>query len=535
MKLYFNLLYTRPLLGLAGLMLCASTMANGVEPSISSQQNTENSAMSPDQTVMSLPAHAAMPWPMLPGESLNDVARLFYPKNKHMQQLFIAKTMLLSRNVKPNLNPAAISSQKSMIIIPNIKLLAKQSGNDTSAPLKRHKSYKLNDAENFVISPKMQADYDDLVKRNTLFKQELEKLNANLARLQQMLAALQAEVMRVIDLALPAPVLESKSVVEMEPVKQKQDAQLQNSQTQAGATNNHSAKSTQVIVEKEVEKNITTKADQAAAPISTSAQVTLTSTEQAPMVSWYLIIPILSLLLVISLFFGLGLYTRRQSKNLYQTSVGSCGAQEKKAFIKDGNFTNHPASPLSKVDFSLTKSEFTGVMPDADSDVVETLDEKEEGELMLEQAKIYVNLNRDDEAIRLLKAHIKATPKTALHHWLYLLDIYRDTNQKDAFLKYAKQLHQNFNIMLPLWDNTALPVAIASSLEEFSHISAKVTKLWADCEKEAKKIAQTKVYLDELLMDNRDNERTGFSMEVFQEIMLLRNMLDVRDKLAHIA
>ena len=86
--------------------------------------------------------------------------------------------------------------------------------------------------------------------------------------------------------------------------------------------------------------------------------------------------------------------------------------------------------------------------------------------------------------------------------------------------------------MMPQWERPALPDAIASSVEQFSHISAKVTKLWADCEKESKTIVKTKAYLDELLMDNRESERTGFSLEVFKEIMTLRDILDVREKLA---
>ena len=154
--------------------------------------------------------------------------------------------------------------------------------------------------------------------------------------------------------------------------------------------------------------------------------------------------------------------------------------------------------------------------------------------MILEQAKIFVQIDRSSYAVKLLKTQIHAAPKTALHHWLYLLDIYRNTNQKEEFLKYAKQLHENFNVMIPLWESSPSQVAIASSIEEFSHISSNVTKLWADCEKEANKIAQTKGYLDELLTDNRDSERAGFSMEVFQEIIMLRDLLDVRDKLVQI-
>ena len=86
--------------------------------------------------------------------------------------------------------------------------------------------------------------------------------------------------------------------------------------------------------------------------------------------------------------------------------------------------------------------------------------------------------------------------------------------------------------MMPSWDDVTLPEAIATSLEQFEHISQKMTLLWENCEKEAGKIAQTKQYLDDLLMDNRSNERAGFSLEVFKEIMLLRGMLEMRQKLA---
>ena len=149
----------------------------------------------------------------------------------------------------------------------------------------------------------------------------------------------------------------------------------------------------------------------------------------------------------------------------------------------------------------------------------------------LEQAKIFLAIQREDEAIKLLKAQISAAPKATLQHWLLLLDIYRKTNQKAEFMQYAKLLHENFNVMMPSWDSSTLPSAINSSLEAFVHISTKMTQLWANCEKEAQKISQTKSYLDELLLDNRNNERSGFSFEVFKEIILLRDMLDVREKL----
>ena len=84
-------------------------MANDVEPLTSSQKYLENSAISPDQEVeAALPEQPSMTWSLQPGDSLNDVARLFYPRNKHMQQLFVAKSIQLSRETR--LNPVVASS-----------------------------------------------------------------------------------------------------------------------------------------------------------------------------------------------------------------------------------------------------------------------------------------------------------------------------------------------------------------------------------------------------------------------------------------
>ena len=38
----------------------------------------------------------SLTWPLLPGESLTDTAKQFYPKNKQQQQLFIKKALTLN-------------------------------------------------------------------------------------------------------------------------------------------------------------------------------------------------------------------------------------------------------------------------------------------------------------------------------------------------------------------------------------------------------------------------------------------------------
>jgi hypothetical protein len=66
-------------------------------------------------------------WPLPAGETVRDLAGLFYPKNQRMQQYFIAETIKLNMQAQPELHPSTIFSQDNVIVIPNIKELSKKS------------------------------------------------------------------------------------------------------------------------------------------------------------------------------------------------------------------------------------------------------------------------------------------------------------------------------------------------------------------------------------------------------------------------
>ena len=72
-------------------------------------------------------SQSPMQWPMQAGESVSDLSRLFYPKNKHMQQHFIADTIRLNQEAQPDLNPTAVFEQEHEILIPSIRQLSKKS------------------------------------------------------------------------------------------------------------------------------------------------------------------------------------------------------------------------------------------------------------------------------------------------------------------------------------------------------------------------------------------------------------------------
>lgn len=445
----------------------------------------------------------AMSWPMQQGESLNDVARLFYPKNRYMQRQFVVAAIKLNQDTQPDLKPNMAFLKESTIIIPDIKALSSKS----PPKVAQAKVERVTVVADAVISTKLQAEYEKLVQRNTLFKLELDKLNVKLARLEQVFTALKVELMRLIETPVPA----APAPVAIEAASQP------SVQQQASAATEHEPTVKQLPVAQVNEKPVSQSGDKARAP------------------DFYLWLSLLTVLFVVGLFAGLMFYTRKQTEKSKVAATSAPATVSKNAFIETIlSIIPSTSSRAAKTQPLVVQSEFSGSISDAEP-VVNVLHEKEDAELMLEQAKIYVNLGRHEDAIKLLSAHIQLAPTAALQHWLYLLDIYRDTDQKEAFEESAKQLHQTFNVVMPQWEKISTVdefFAPPHTLEEYDYIVDKVTKLWADCGKEADKLMQTKNYLDKLLTDTRNHERTGFSMDVFEDIVLLREMLDAREKLA---
>jgi tetratricopeptide (TPR) repeat protein len=458
---------------------------------------------------------SAMSWPVQQGESLNDIARLFYPKNKYMQQQFIAAVIRLNQETKPDFNASKAFTDGGVIVIPSIKVLSKKSRHEPAQLLGQSRESQV--VEHSLINTKLIENYENLVHRNTVFKRELEYLNDKLAHLKQVLDQL------TVDLTNIFAAYDNTVAVNAAKLSETQSA------------NTYLIKPEPAIVK------------------SADKPIKLGNAEVVP--SSPLWKSILTALLFSTLFVSAIWYSfwlLRKLGVVYKQKVIKHKSTEDDVFkpldinsFNDNLVLPHqsqqtpPHAPaqalveLNKFSDSILQLG-AAVMPVATKE----LNEKEEGELMLAQASIYVNLERYDNAIRLLSAYIKVAPKAAWQHWLCLLDVYRKANQKEEFMEVAKQLHQIFNVETPEWetetqldDNTPANT-VKHSLEDYDVIMDKVTKLWAECKKEANKIAQTKSYLDELILDNRDSERSGFNMEVFEEIMLLRNMLDAREKLA---
>ena len=144
---------------------------------------------------------SSMTWPMLPGENLNDVARLFYPKNKAMQQRFIFKTQRLSAEVQPNLKARDRFETPTLLVIPTLKSLSNstraiKSGQKKSNQQKLKLSYDIEQ-----IPAKLMQEYESLLIKNAFLKEELAKLNEKLIFLQAKLNELKLIWDKSLDLS----------------------------------------------------------------------------------------------------------------------------------------------------------------------------------------------------------------------------------------------------------------------------------------------------------------------------------------------
>src|SRR5690606_5526753 len=103
-------------------------------------------------------SQSAMSWPMQAGESINDLARLFYPHDKYMQQQFAAAAIKLNLEDRPDLSPATVFDQESTIVIPSIKALSKKGKSKFTQPVSSNDN-DVASAISLTMSTKLQAEY----------------------------------------------------------------------------------------------------------------------------------------------------------------------------------------------------------------------------------------------------------------------------------------------------------------------------------------------------------------------------------------
>ena len=420
----------------------------------------------------------SMIWPLLPNESLDELAAKFYPNNPVMQRKFIAKTNQLNKDKLEIKSPQKRNAAITSIVIPNLKSLSAAAGS-----IKRRKQKSINEelrlsydmestSENAMdifknIPARLMREYEELVIKNTFLKEEIAKLNKRLVFLQAKLGELKLVMDRTLSTPAPKKAIKNLNPQKQTPVKQKPDVVINSTPSTPSTTENQSN------------------------AINSFFDLS----------NYFLWIAILALGL---LFILISYLYKKYKDRKYRSLVDSISRQNKaRTFSFDD-----PEDSMESNNFPTTNKKII---------------EEEDTEEIIKEAKKFVAQNEIADAIEHLKWAIKAKEKIGINVWLLLLKLLRQSQLKDEFETIALQMHQHFNVMTPLWTERAAPMVVPQSLEDFPYIIKFLTDKWPN-----EKIIH---YLEKLISDNRSGERSGFSQPIVEEILLLIVVLKARQYL----
>ena len=468
-----------------------------------------------DSALQSAPVSNSMTWPMLPGESLNDVARLFYPKNVVMQRQFVSKALRLNINTQSNLKATARFDAPTLLLIPTIKSLSQSTYALQSQQAKpsKHKlqiSYSI-EAILASVPSKLKEEYEFWVSKNELLRQQLGVLKEKIVFLETKLNSLKLIWENTI--SLPAG---DSTAINADTHNVTADTNANDAAVNANINNTNSAiysvagavTSTGTGTGKKVFKNLNAKPT--LSPIT--AEVTATQNSNGLIdylnTDWAKAALALVLLAVLSDYLLKKYRERMFEKKSFMATQLQATVQE--TIVDFGGYLK-PKS-LKPADTPQAKQQ-----AQAAKEVEARLDST------LAEAKLLMSINRHQDAIAHLKLTIESQPKASINHWLYLLEIFRKLNLKDDFEAYAKGLHDIYNVMTPVWYETEISIYVPQSLEEFPHIIEKLSSVWPG--------ELASVYLRGLVNDNRGGDRAGFGKAVLNEILMLVAMLDIRKDL----
>lgn len=132
-----------------------------------------------------------------------------------------------------------------------------------------------------------------------------------------------------------------------------------------------------------------------------------------------------------------------------------------------------------------------------------------------DEAQVYVDLGRSDQAIDILRDHIETqeSERDSPAAWLMIFDLYRRTNSRVSYDELAPKFRTHFNGRMPDWDSYGHELALDDGLEAFPHLVAVLQRDWGT--------PVARKFLEELLYDNRGGSRLGFSLAAYRDILLL--------------
>lgn len=132
---------------------------------------------------------------------------------------------------------------------------------------------------------------------------------------------------------------------------------------------------------------------------------------------------------------------------------------------------------------------------------------------IVQEAEFWMLLNDPQRALQMLEPHAKDDRPESPVTWLYLLDLYRQTDNEEKYQLLADRFKRIFNARIPKWEDDLSNVEKAS-LEDFPGLLGRICSVWGEA-------GAAVGLLESLLVDDRDGERVGFDLPVYRDIILL--------------
>ncbi|WP_158592194.1 FimV/HubP family polar landmark protein [Noviherbaspirillum sedimenti] len=131
---------------------------------------------------------------------------------------------------------------------------------------------------------------------------------------------------------------------------------------------------------------------------------------------------------------------------------------------------------------------------------------------LMQEAEFWMLLNDPARAIEILEPYAGVGQPISPVPWIYLLDLYRLTGQRENYQALAGRIKRRFNANAPAWDDEGA-AASSRSLRDYPHVVQAIEDMW-----ESEGIVP---YLENLLFDEREGARAGFDLAVYREIIHL--------------
>lgn len=151
-------------------------------------------ALPPGQAVAEQPMRELVSWPMLPGETLRELAALIYPKDRAMQQHFIRTTRRLNADVLAGHGVDQPFEQATDILLPDLFGLSRYATQPKPATRKTRPMATVPAPAVVTEEPALAAELSNLEERNKQRRQELEALNQRLRTLEAEAANMQKAI-----------------------------------------------------------------------------------------------------------------------------------------------------------------------------------------------------------------------------------------------------------------------------------------------------------------------------------------------------